>query len=168
MQLVRVAHRRGAAFQIADVGAFVGDDQGALELPGVLGVDAEVGGQLHRAPDALGDVAEAAIAEDRGVQRGEEIVAGGHDRAQILADQFGMLLHGFGEGAEDDAHFVQFGLEGGGDGDAIEHRIHRDAGEHRPLLQRNAELLVGLEQFRIDLVQALGPVALGLWETSNK
>ena len=57
VQLVLVAHRRGAAFEVADVRAFVGDDQRALELPGVLGVDAEVGRQLHRAAHALGDVA---------------------------------------------------------------------------------------------------------------
>ena len=41
-------------------------------------------------------------------------------------------------------------------------------GQNRPLFQRNAELLVGLEQFRIDLVQALGPVLLRLWARSNK
>jgi hypothetical protein len=36
VQLVLVAHRRGAAFEIGDVAALVGDDQGALELAGVL------------------------------------------------------------------------------------------------------------------------------------
>src|SRR6267142_5734965 len=35
VQLVFVALRRGAAFEIADVGALVGDDQRALELAGV-------------------------------------------------------------------------------------------------------------------------------------
>ena len=73
-----------------------------------------------------------------------------------------MLLHGFGEGAEDDADFVQLGLEGGGDGHAIEHGIDGDAGQHGLLLQGNAELVVGLEQFRIDFVQALRAVAFGL------
>ena len=33
VQLVFVAHRRRAAFQVADVAAFVGDDQRPLELP---------------------------------------------------------------------------------------------------------------------------------------
>ena len=122
MQLVGVAHGRGAAFQVADGGAFVGDDQGALKLPGVLGVDAEIGGQLHGALDALGDVAEAAVAEDGGVEGGEEIVAGGDYRSEILADEVGMLFDGFGERSEDDADFVQFGLEGGGDGNAVERR----------------------------------------------
>ena len=79
-----------------------------------------------------------------------------------------MLLHRFGERAEDDARLRQLRLEGGGHGDAVEHRVHRDAGQDRLLLQRNAELLVGLEQLRIDLVQALGPVALWSSGGDNK
>jgi hypothetical protein len=35
MQLVLVALRRGAALQVADVAALVGDDQRALELAGI-------------------------------------------------------------------------------------------------------------------------------------
>ena len=58
VQLVLVAHRRGAALEVRDVGALVGDDEGALELSGVGGVDAEIGGELHRAAHALGNVAE--------------------------------------------------------------------------------------------------------------
>src|SRR5690606_34175181 len=59
LQLVLGARRRGAALEVGDVGAFLGDDQGALELPGMAGVDAEVGGELHRAAHALGDEHEA-------------------------------------------------------------------------------------------------------------
>ena len=57
VQLVLVAHRRRAPFQVADVRALVGDDQRPLELPRVLRVDAEVGRELHRAANALRDVA---------------------------------------------------------------------------------------------------------------
>lgn len=53
VKLVLVALRRGAAFQIGDVGALFSDDQRALELSGVLFIDAEIGGKLHRAPHAL-------------------------------------------------------------------------------------------------------------------
>ena len=53
VQLVLVAHRRRAAFEVAHVRALVGDDQRPLELAGVLRVDAEVGRQLHRAAHAL-------------------------------------------------------------------------------------------------------------------
>src|SRR5688500_19927681 len=42
MKLVLVAHRGRAAFEIADIRALVADDQRALELPRLLGVDAEV------------------------------------------------------------------------------------------------------------------------------
>ena len=66
MQLVLVPHGRGAAFQVAHVAPLVGDDQRALELAGVRGVDAEVGRELHRAAHALRDVAERAVAEDGG------------------------------------------------------------------------------------------------------
>ena len=33
VELVLVAHGRGAAFQVAHIGALVGDDQGPLKLP---------------------------------------------------------------------------------------------------------------------------------------
>ena len=75
MQLVLVAHRRGAAFEIAHVGALVGDDQRALELAGVALVDAEIGGQLHRAAHARRHIDERAVGEHRRVERGEEVVA---------------------------------------------------------------------------------------------
>src|SRR5437764_22284 len=42
VQLVLVAHGRRAALEIAHIGALVGDDERALELAGVLLVDAEV------------------------------------------------------------------------------------------------------------------------------
>ncbi len=156
VQLVGVAHGGGATLQVADVGAFVGHDQGALELPGVLGVDAEVGGKLHGAAHAFGHVAEGAVAEDRGIQGREEVVGGGNHRAEVLAHQVGVLAHGFGERAEDDPHGLQLLLEGGGHGDRVEHGIDRDASQQFLFFQRDAELGVGLQKLRIDLVEALG------------
>ena len=73
-----------------------------------------------------------------------------------------MLLHRLGERAEDDPHLLQLFLEGGGHRDAVEHRVHRHAGQQLPLFQWDAELLVGLQQLRIHLVQALGAVFLAL------
>ena len=70
-----------------------------------------------------------------------------------------MLLHRLGERAEDDAGLGQALLERRRDRDAVEHRVDRDAGQPRALVQRHAELVVGREQLRIDLGQALGPVA---------
>ena len=79
VQLVLIAHRRRAAFEVAHVRAFLGDDQRAFELTGLGGVDAEVGRQLHRAAHALRHVHERAVGEHGGVQRREEIVRVGHD-----------------------------------------------------------------------------------------
>src|SRR5262249_57705815 len=42
VQLILVAHRRRARFAVADVGAFLGDDERALELARFLRVDPEV------------------------------------------------------------------------------------------------------------------------------
>ncbi len=103
VQLVLVAHRRGAAFEIADVGALVGDDQRALELAGVALVDAEIGRQLHRAAHARRHVDERAVGEHRRVQRGKEVVRGRHHRAEILLHQFGMFADRFRDRHEDHA-----------------------------------------------------------------
>ncbi len=105
VQLVFIAHRRGAAFEIAHLRAFVGDDERALELAGLRGVDAEIGRKLHRTAHALGDVAERAVGEDGGIQRGKKIVRVRHDRAEIFFHQVGMLLHRLAERAENDALF---------------------------------------------------------------
>ena len=163
VQLVLIALRRGAAFQVAHVAALVGDDQGALELAGVGLVDAEVGGQLHGAAYALGDVNKGAVGEYRRVEAGEEVVALGHHGAQVLLDQFRVLVHRLGDRAEDHARLRQLGLEGGAHGDRVEHRVHGHPGEHFLLVQRDTQLLVGVQQFRVHLVQALRPVlhALG-------
>ena len=53
MQLVLIADRGGAAFQIAHVGALVGNDQRALELARLRSVNAEIGGQLQRTANSL-------------------------------------------------------------------------------------------------------------------
>src|SRR3990172_638957 len=52
------AHKLGiakAAFDVVDLGALVHDDERALELAGVLAVDAEVGLERERHLDALWD-----------------------------------------------------------------------------------------------------------------
>ena len=157
MQLVLIADRRRAALEIADVGAFVGDDQRALELPGVRGVDAEVGGQLHGAANALRHIDKRAVGEDGCVQRREKVVAVGHDRTQVLLDQAGMLLHRFGERAEDNAQLPQLLLERSRHRDAVKDRIHRDAREQLALLERDAQFFIGPQELRVQFIQALQP-----------
>ncbi len=84
VKLVFVANRRRASFEVTDGSAFVGNDQGAFELAGFRGVDAEVGRELHRTAHALGHVDKRSIGEDSRIERGEEIVGVGNDAAQIL------------------------------------------------------------------------------------
>ena len=114
MKLVLVTHGGGTAFKVADVTAFVGNDQRALELAGIGGVDPEIGGQLHRAADAFGHIDKGAIREDGGVQPGEEIVAVGDHGTQVFLHQLRVIPDGFGNGAEDHAGFCQWFLERGG------------------------------------------------------
>ena len=155
MQLVLVPHRRRAALEIAHVRAFVGDDERALELPGVPGVDAEIGGQFHRTADAFGDIGERPVTEDRRVERREEVVGVWHDGAEVLPHESGMLLHRLGERTEDDPQLRQLRAERRRDRDAVEHGVDRDAGEQLLFLERNPELLEGGADFRIDLVEAV-------------
>ena len=158
MELVLVTHGGRAAFEIAHGGTLVGDDQGSLELPGGGGVDPEIGGQLHRAADPLRDVGEGAVAEDRGVEGGEEIVGVGDHGAEVPLHEGGMLQDRLREGAEDDAQIGEFLLEGGRHRDAVKDGVHGDSGEHLLFGERDPQLLVGLQQLRVDLVEALRSV----------
>ena len=67
-----------------------------------------------------------------------------------------MLADGLRDRHEDHAGLLQLFLEGGHDRDGIEYRIDGDprrlhASEHFLLAQRNAELFIDLQNFRIDI-----------------
>ena len=136
------------------MGPLVGDEQRPLELAGVLGVDAEVGGQLHRAAHPLRHVAEGPVAEHRRVQGRVEVVGVGDHRADVLAHQVRMLADGFRERAEDDAELPQLLLEGRGHGDGVEDRVDGHARKELLLLERDAQLLERGPDLGIDLVHA--------------
>ncbi len=159
VELVFVAHRRGAAFEVADVAAFFRDDQGALKLAGVFGVDAEIGAELHRAAHAFGHVDEGAVGKDRAIERRKVIVAHRHDPAEPLSDEVRIFADCLGDREEDHARAQQFLPEAGGDADRIEHRIHSDLlralhpGEHFLLAQRNAQLVVDPLNLGIELIE---------------
>src|SRR3546814_18230934 len=89
--LVLVAHRRGAAFEVGDISALVGDDQSPLELPRILGINAEIGAELHRAAHAFGYIDEGAVGKDRAIERCEIIVVHRHDLAEPLLHQLGIF-----------------------------------------------------------------------------
>ena len=155
VELILIAHGSRATFEVAHGRALVRDDQRALELAGVLGIDPKVGGKLHGAAHALGNVREGPVTKHGGVERGKEVVGIGDHGPEILAHQLGMLAHGFREGTENDAQLGELRLESGADGDAVKHRVHRHARQEFALAQRDAQLFVGLEQLRVDLLQAL-------------
>ncbi len=155
VELILLAHRGGAALQVAHVRAGLGDDERALKLAGAGLVDAEVGGQLHRAGHALRHVHERSVAEDRRVDRGVQVVGVRNDRAHVLPHDLGVLLGRLAEGLKDNALLLQLVLEGGGHGDAVHHGVDGHAGEGLLLLQRNAESLKRLQNLVWHLVEAV-------------
>ena len=75
----------GAALDVVDVGALVGDDQGPLELAHVVAVDPEIGLQRDLDLHALGHVDEGAARPDGAVERRELVVVRRDDGAEVLA-----------------------------------------------------------------------------------
>jgi hypothetical protein len=75
-----------------DLRALVDDDQGPLELAGVLTVDPEVGLQRERDLDALRHVHERAARPDGAVEGRELVVLGRDHRAEVLLEDFGVFL----------------------------------------------------------------------------
>mmetsp|Transcript_40814 Transcript_40814/g.103413 ORF Transcript_40814/g.103413 Transcript_40814/m.103413 type:complete len:292 (-) Transcript_40814:346-1221(-) len=155
MQLVGVKRGRRAALEVAHVAALLRHDQRALKLAALLAVDAKVGGQLHRAGDALGNVAERAVAEDGGVERGEVVVGDGDHAAHVLLHDLRVLLHRLRDAAEDDARLGQLLAERGSDGHRIKHRVHRHVCQPLLLPDRDAQLFECGQQLGVHLVQAV-------------
>ena len=75
----------GAALDVVHVRALLGDDQGALELAHVLGVDPEVGLEGHLDLDARGHVDERAAGPDGRVEGRELVVVGRDHGGPVLA-----------------------------------------------------------------------------------
>ena len=159
MQLVFIAHRRGASLEIGYVAAFFSNDQRTLKLAGVFGVDAEIGRQFHRAAHAFGNVNKGAVGKDRAVEGGKIIVMHRHDFAQPSFDELGIFLDRLGDGAENHSRLLQLLAECGGHANAVKHRIHRhfarafDPGQHFLFGQRNAELVINAFDLGIELVE---------------
>src|ERR1041385_2723111 len=66
-----------------------------------------------------------------------------------------MVLYRFRKRTEDHAGFRQFGVERGGHGDAVKHRVHGHSGQQLLFVQRNAQLGISVQDFRIHFFQAL-------------
>ena len=67
-------------------------------------------------------------------------------------------MHGFRQRAENNASFFELVLKGGDHRYTVEYRIDRDACQHLLFQQRNAELVIGLQQLGVHLIQRLGPI----------
>ena len=135
--------------------AFIRDNQCAFELTGIRGINTKIRGELHRATHAFWHVHERTVTEDRGVQSREEIVTVGNDTAEIFPDQLRVLHHRFGKRAKNDACVCQLALERGRDGDTVEYSINGNSRQAGAFMQRDSQLLIGLQQLRIDFIQAL-------------
>src|SRR3546814_2834653 len=79
----------------------------------------------------------------------------------VLLHQLRVVLDGLGHRAEDDALLGQLLAERGADRDRVEHRVHGHAGELGAFMQRNTELVVGVEQLLRHFVERLVLRALG-------
>ena len=111
MQRVGGVDRRGAAFHVMHVGAFISDDQRAFELSHVRRVDAEVCLQRDVHVHALRHVYERAARPCGGVQCREFVVVAQNAFAEILLDEFRVLLHGGVGVDEDDALLFEILLD---------------------------------------------------------
>src|SRR6185437_9997262 len=89
------------SLDVVHVGVFVDDDQRALELPHVLGVDAEVSLQRYLDVHALRHVDERPAAPHRRVERSELVVADRDHGREVFPEQLGMLSQA-GVGIEED------------------------------------------------------------------
>ena len=72
-----------------------------------------------------------------------------------------MVSDGLAYGGEDYAGLLQGSLVGGGNGNAVQHRVHGDAGQLFLLLKRYTQLVEGRQHLRVDLFQTPGPIFLG-------
>src|SRR5262245_10446672 len=95
MELIAIAHWCSAAFEIADVAAFVGNDERAFKLSSLARVNPEVGGKLHRTSHALRAIGKRPIAANSGAASCAQVIAIRDDRSEILLNQIWVLLNGF-------------------------------------------------------------------------
>ena len=126
--------------------------------PGVLLVDAEV--RLQRHVDVLTGrhVDEAAATPHRRVERGELVVAGRDDRAEVLLDEIGVVAERVIHAREEDAALLE--VLPVAVVDDFRFVLRRHAGEELALGFGDAELLVG-GLHRLGQLGPLGDLTLG-------
>src|SRR5205085_6235055 len=132
---------RGAAFHVGQLRPFVANDESALELAEVLGVDPEISLERMFYFHARRHVNKRPAAEHRGVQGAKFVVAGRNHFAEPLPENLGMVLQTFRAADEDNALFADRLLDVGINRFAVELRFY--AGQEFSFLLRNAEPLEG-------------------------
>ena len=148
--------RRRAPLHIHHLSPLVGDDQGALELTEVLGIDAEVSLKRVLHLHSGRDIDETASTENGGIQRGEFVVTTRNDLAEPLLEDFGVLLEPLGGAHEDHSLLADRRLDVGVGRLAV--KLGLDARQKLALLLGDAEALEGL----LDVLGNLIPAALRL------
>src|SRR6266566_8223631 len=97
---------RRATFHVGHFRALIGDDERALKLAKIFGVDAEISLERMFHFHPWRDIDERAAAEHSGIQRAEFVVADRDDFAEPFPENLGMILKAFGRSHEDDALFA--------------------------------------------------------------
>ena len=148
--------RRGAAFHVGHLRAFIDDDEGALELAEILGVDPEIGLERMLHFHAWRHVDERSAAENGAVQRAEFVVADRNDFAEPFPENFRMIFQPLGAAHENDALLADRFLDVRINRLAVELRF--DAGEEFALLFGDAEPL----ESALHIVRDVFPTAFRL------
>ncbi len=153
-------HRRAAAFDVMAKTVVIADDERALELAELLGVDAEVHRERDIAFHALGNVDERAAAPERGVERGELVVLGRNRFGEVFLEDVGILLHAFVATEEDDAPFGERFLDVVIGHLAVD--LRAETAEKFLLFLGDAELVVGAADFIGTSSHLLADLSTGL------
>ena len=128
MKLILITLRCGTSLEVGHVASLVGNDQRALKLARIPGIDTEVGAELHRAAYTLGHIHERSIAKHGRVECSVVVVVLRNDAAKILANEIGMFANGLAHRTKDDALFAQGLLERCLHAHAIQHGINSHTG----------------------------------------
>src|SRR5205085_11652949 len=94
--------RRGAAFHVSDFAAFIGNDESALELAKVFGVDPEIGLERMFHFHSWRDINERAAAEHGRVKSAEFVVRDRDYFAEPFPENFRMLFQTLGRANKND------------------------------------------------------------------
>src|SRR5699024_6323292 len=163
VQRVGGVDRRGATLDVMHVGILVDDDQGPLEHAHVLGVDPEICLQRDLHVDTRRHVDERATRPHRGVQRGELVVTGRDDGAEVLLEDLRVLPQR-GVGVEEQ-HTLLLELVVDLVVDDLGLVLGGDTGDQPLLLRlRDAELVVGGLDVGRQVVPGLGLLLGGAHE----